>query len=128
MPDQTPNTFERRARMYEDRAREQAERLAAARAEPPADSRDLKPEEVRQAWDFSPSPQPETDFWSLHSQALDSARQQGIERPEEAADAAAMTEVYPYRAKLVGMGTAPLKIAVQRAERLRRLIDRQEMP
>lgn len=117
------NTFARRARLYENTAVEQAKRIADARAEPPANSRDVTPDVARTAWYQSPSPQPDQDFWQVHGLALQEARTKGIERPEEAADAAAMMAVYPFRAKLVGMGSVPMEIAVQKAERLKRMVD-----
>lgn len=131
---QTQNRFEQRADLYLSTADAMAQRISDGWNEQPADSRKLTPDEIRQMWQFSPSEQPESDFWALHDQVLaDNLNQLGPNPSQDAIAAAhnqaemqALQAVYPNRAQLAGLGSMEIDGQVQRADQIQRLVAGQQ--
>lgn len=129
------NRFAVRATLYNEMTDAQARRIADATQQPPADSVDVAREldKVRFAWNYSPSPQPEQDFWALHDQTLQQAMAQvppgappeQVQAAHNMAETTALQQIYPYRAELVGIGTRVLDDQVARAVRIKRLVEGQ---
>jgi hypothetical protein len=129
----TQNRFAARAKLLNETQDAQARRLAAATAQPPPDAQDLagKPDQLARAWNYTPSPTPAEDFWTLHDQVLQQNLAQLGPQAEPAAVVAAHNDaetkalkaVYPYRADLAGIGTRVLEDQVAQAERIRRIVE-----
>lgn len=136
------NRFAVRAALYAEMTDQQAQRIAASTDQPPANSTDVagKPE-LAKAWNYSPSPQPEQDFWALHDQKLQqnlaqvqanppsdpADLQQAVQAAHNDAETATLNQVYPYRADLIGIGSRVLEDQVSQAERIKRIVEgRQE--
>lgn len=124
------NRFEARARLYLTMADSQAQRIAQGWDETPADSKKLSPDELRQLWNYSPSPQPEQDFWSAHDQALaqamsglqDPTDPEQVQNAHSQAENKALESTYPWRAQLLGVGTAGIDEQIRRAAQLSKLV------
>jgi hypothetical protein len=127
------NRFAARAVLFNQMTDAQARRIAAATDQPPADSVDVmkQPDMAKRAWAFSPSPQPEQDFWALHDQTLQAAMAQlppdappeQVQAAHNMAETTALKQVYPYRSELVGIGTRMLDAQIDRAARIKRLVE-----
>ncbi len=127
------NRFVQRALLYNQQTDEQAQRLAAATAQPPGNMQDLsgKPDQLAKAWSFSPSANPAQDFWAMHDQVLQQnmaqvppdAPPEVITAAHNAAETQALNAIYPYRAELSGIGTRPLEDQVAQAERIKRIVE-----
>lgn len=127
------NRFVARAVLYNETANAQAQRLAVATSQPPANSTDLaaKPGELAQAWHFSPSQSPAADFWQMHDDTLaqNLAKVPPGSPPDifhaahSDAESKALNAVYPYRAELIGQGTRQLEDQVAQAARIKRLVE-----
>lgn len=135
MPSDTDlqNRFAVRAKLLNEMTDAQARRLAAATDQPPANVQDMakNPDKLVAAWNFTPSQDPATDFWTMHDQVL---QQNMAELPSDAppeavvaahndAETKALNAVYPYRADLVGVGSRVLEDQVSQADRIKRLVD-----
>lgn len=127
------NRFEQRANLYLSMADAQAQRIADGWNEQPADSTRLGPDQLRQLWAYSPSQQPEADFWAMHDQLLqqallqaDPSKPEQIDMAHHQAETKALEAIYPYRAQLAGIGTAQIDEQVKRAEHVQRLVAQED--
>ncbi|MPZ68598.1 MAG: hypothetical protein GEU71_03615 [Actinobacteria bacterium] len=119
MPKPPSNILERRATMLEQEIEDRARRIAQMEDEEPPMSEPLTPEKAREMFYASPlGDQADAMFWQVHDQVLSQTGD------ATQAEKQALEAVYPERARLVGVGLAPLDIQVKRAEELRRLVDR----
>lgn len=115
---QADNRFERRAELYAQTAQAQARRLADMTDEPPANSTRVAGDQARQMWQFSPYGTGGAEaFYAIHDGLVAEGR------PVSEAEDTALSQAFPYRAKMVGRGSLLLEDQVKRAERLRRLAD-----
>jgi hypothetical protein len=127
------NRFVARAKLLNEMTDAQAKRLAAATAQPPADSTDLlsKPEQLMRAWNYSPSQTPEQDFWAMHDQVLQKnlsevpsdAPPEVVQAAHNDAETQALNAVYPYRGDLIGVGTRMMDDQIKQAARIKRMVD-----
>lgn len=127
------NRFVQRAILYNQAVDDQAQRLAAATSQPPANAQDMSgdPAKLAAAWNFSPSQNPAADFWQLHDQTLaqNMAQVQPDSPPEmitaahNNAETTALNAIFPYRGELMGVGTRPLGDQVSQAERISKIVD-----
>lgn len=127
------NPLERRARLAVQTMDAVARRAADAIDAPPPDSMEPTPAQARQAWEWSPRPDPATAYWQRHDAVLADAMQRIDPNDPEQRQAAALEaertalqEVYPYRALLVGLGSADLERQMARAKRLASLAQKEE--
>ena len=113
MPTPTPR-FEKRADLYNAMADERAQRVSDAWDQRPPNTVQPSPQDVHAAWHFSPSPNPQQDFWNVHDQSLQQALLQAGPNPApedvqaayKQAELTALQQVYPYRlmvAPIVGV-------------------------
>lgn len=128
------NRFQARADRYLSTADAQAQRIADGWNEPPANSHKLTTDEIRQLWSYSPSEQPEQDFWAMHDQVLQQnlaqlgpqADQQALAAAHGDAEQQALAAIYPNRAQLAGLGATELEEQVKRADQIKRLVEGQQ--
>ncbi len=128
MPDRADtakNAFERRAWAFVEAADSIAKRVADQLDEPPANTRPLTAEQVRELWGYSPHPDPDAEFWRQHDQLLAEAQAAGDPDPHAVAEHGAMEEVYPMRLKLAEVGVSTIERQVRLADRLARLAGQQ---
>lgn len=127
------NAFVRRAMLYNEVTNAQAQRLATATTEPPANTQEMssKPDELAKAWNYTTSADPAAEFWQLHDQALQANLAQippgsGPEVFQAAhndAETQALAKVYPYRAELIGVGIRQVDDQVAQADRIKKLVE-----
>ena len=123
--DKIQNAFERWATLIVDHAQDQAQRLADNMSGPPADSRELSPEDIKARWYYSPAGNAtaaDALFWQTHDQVL---AQTG---DHAQAEQQAFQAAYPKRLPLVGSGVAAPEVQVKQAEQARKLVDGEQAP
>jgi hypothetical protein len=128
----TSNRLEKRALLYNQMADERATRVAAAWNEQPAESVNPTPQQVHAMWNFSPSQNPQADFWAIHDQTLQQAvaqlgpnpKSEDVQAAYQQAELTALQQVYPWRLKVAPvMGLEP-DMAVQKAHQVFGIVQR----